>query len=977
MNINTHPEITRRTLGCVAILLHAHLPFVRQAHEEGTLEERWFFEAMTETYIPLLDVFQRLSQDQIPFRISLTMTPTLLALMEDPMMQLRYEHFLQRQIDLAAGEMLRLEEQSPPFRVAQMYWQRWSRWLRYYRVWERDIIAQYKYWSDQGHVEIMTCAATHAFLPLIMNESIAEAQIKCGIAEHTRHFGKRPSGIWLPECGYSPRLAPLLRRNGIHYYVVDSHTLQHAEPAPNYGTIYPLQVDEQLYAFARDLESSQQVWSAHEGYPGDADYREFYRDIGFDLGWDNEEEWNYIRPYLLPDGVRIDTGLKYYRITESGVHKAWYCEEQARRKAAEHAKHFIHSRTEQLMSYRNQYELPDQPPIIVSPYDAELFGHWWYEGPLWIETLFREHDAMRHEQEHPSFQFCSLHDYVQAHPQAVQADLPTSSWGRGGYAEVWLMERNDWIYKHLHQAELRLLHITWIHEALNDGASPQSERMMNQALRELMLAQSSDWAFMMDADTFTTYAANRTKEHVMRCHALLDMIENHAWDLEQLEQMEHDYPCFPTLVYRSLLPHRSQTQLPLATAAFPELKRILMLSWEFPPLVVGGLSRAVYELARHLTNQHCEVHVITRAVAGSPEYELMEHVHVHRVPIPSSETSIGFMDWVIQMNAAFIEQAEYVMLDLKLSFDYLHAHDWLVAAAAHELVQLYAMPLITTIHATEYGRNHGMLSSDLQQQIHHMEHELVRKSDHVIVCSQAMVQEIQLLFQLPLSRISMIPNGVIHPSPMSDQATAASTHQHTESPLPLQAYRRQLADDGELILFFIGRLVYEKGVHILLQALPYIIQQVKHVRLLIAGTGPMQSQLEALIHELQLEAHVQLLGFVQDEERDQLLQIADVCVFPSLYEPFGIVALEAMMMDTPVVVSDTGGLAEIITHKVDGFKVSPGDVQALAWHTIQLLQDRDLAAQFAREAKRKVLSQYNWNSIAESTLHVYEGVMVR
>lgn len=975
MTILSHPEVQRRTLGCVALILHAHLPYVRHVHEEGKLEERWFFEAMTETYIPLLDVFHRLTQDRIPFQITLTMTPTLLALMEDPLMQQRYEQYLQQHIELAAREMVRLDKHSPPYQAAKMYWERWSRWLEYYRAWDRDIIAQYKAFHEKGYVEIMTCAASHAFLPLVMNESIAEAQIKCGIVEHIRHFGKKPQGIWLPECGYSSRLAPVLHRNGIQYFVVDSHTIQHAEPALEYGTIYPIQVDDQLYAFARDVQSSHQVWSAFDGYPGDADYREYYRDIGFDLGWNHAEEWEYIRPYLLPDGVRIHTGLKYYRITGNGAHKEWYCEEQARSKAAEHAKHFINSRIEQLTSYHDQVEQSNQPPIIVSPYDAELFGHWWYEGPLWIEALFREHHAMRHEQH--SFQFCSLHDYVLAYPQAVHANLPTSSWGRGGYAEVWLMERNDWIYKHLHQAELRLLNNLSNLEAMNDGTPQLSKRMINQAIRELFLAQSSDWAFIMDADTFTEYAGNRTKEHIMRCHALLDMLEQQAYDLKQLEQMEYDYPCFPTLDYRMLLPCGAQTLSPISTAASPVTKRILMLAWEFPPLVVGGLSRAVYDLARHLINHQCEVHVITREVAGSPAYELMDSVHVHRVQIPSSETAIGFMDWVLQMNAAFMDQAEHLLLELKLSFDYLHAHDWLVYAAAHELKHAYSMPLITTIHATEYGRNHGALSTELQHQIHEIEHNLVCESEHVIVCSQAMVQEIQQLFQLPEPHISMIPNGVACSHSIIDQPVTDSTCQPKQTSLSLQEYRQRYADDEELILFFIGRLVYEKGVHILLQALPHIIKQINHVQLLIAGTGPMRSQLQSLIHEYKLESHVQLLGFVHDEDRDKLFQIADVCIFPSLYEPFGIVALEAMVMGTPVVVSDTGGLAEIITHEQDGYKAIPGHAESLAWHTLQLLQDRDKAARFAVEAKRKVQSQYDWNSIAESTTKVYEGVMVR
>lgn len=977
MTILAHSAVQHRTAGCVAFILHAHLPYVRHLQEAGKLEERWFFEAMTETYIPLIDMFHRLTEDQVPFRMTMTITPTLLALMEDPLLQQRYEHYLLKQTELAAKEMQRLEQQSIPNHIARMYRDRWSQWLEYYRAWDRDIIAQFRSYSKLGYLDIMTCAATHAFLPNIMNEQIAWAQIEYGMREHARHFGSRPHGIWLPECGYAPHIAPLLHKCGIQYFVTDAHAIQHAEPAPPFGTRYPVKVHEQVYAFARDPQSSHQVWSSFDGYPGDADYREYYRDIGYDLGWNSMEEWEYIRPYLLPDGERIHTGLKYYRITGNGLPKQGYCEEQARLKAQEHAKHFIHSRIEQFRSYQDQYPQSDQLPILVSPYDAELFGHWWFEGPLWIEAVFRELNAQQHEQ--TQIQFCSLSDYIQAQPQAVHADLPTSSWGRGGYAEVWLMERNDWIYKHLHQAELRLLDCIHQPVPVAESLHPIDARIRNQAIRELMLAQSSDWAFIIDADTFTDYATNRIKEHLMRCHTLLDMLENTSYNLSQLEQMEREHPCFPSVDYRILtsMSTACSSHVPILPAAVnTAAKHILMLAWEFPPLVVGGLSRAVYDLARHLADERCEVHVITREVSGCPVYEVMNRVHVHRVPIPTSETSIGFMDWVLQMNAAFADCAEQLIINRKLSFDYLHAHDWLVYAAAHELKHTYRFPLITTIHATEYGRNHGALTTELQHRIHEIEHMLVQESDHVIVCSQAMVHEIHRLFQVPHACITMIPNGVDCSAQLKDSINATDVYSIKHQESYLQEFRLKYAENDEFILFFIGRLVYEKGIHVLLQALPLIIQQVHNVQLLIAGSGPMQAQLQSLIHELQLEAHVRLLGFVHDEDRDKLFQIADVCVFPSLYEPFGIVALEAMGTGTPVVVSDIGGLAEIIAHDRDGFKALPGHAESLAWHTAELLLDRDKAAQFASEAKRKVLTQYDWHSIAESTQKVYEGVMV-
>ncbi|MGZ9583477.1 1,4-alpha-glucan branching protein domain-containing protein [Paenibacillus marinisediminis] len=941
--------------GYASFILHAHLPYVRHKDEAGKLEERWFFEAMTETYIPLIDMFKRLKREGIPFRITMTLSPTLLALMEDSLLKERYEQHLLSNIHLTTLEVERLNDCPEQKQVAAMYRDRWQQWLCHYRNWDRDMIGQFRQYQELGFLELMTCAATHAYLPFIYNEKLVEAQIEIGVREHERHFGVRPRGIWLPECGYTPHLTPLLRKSGLSYFIVDMHGITDADPAPLASTLRPILVDERTYAFGRDLESSRQVWDSSCGYPGHPDYREYYRDIGYDLGWHDEAEWNYIKPYVLRDGTRVNTGLKYYRVTGQKDHKAWYDEDRARLRARVHARHFINSRLNQIDTYWGLHPDCEKPPLIVSPYDAELFGHWWFEGPLWIEMLFRELHADQGAWS-DRLEYITPSDYIERYPDAERAHLPAGSWGRGGYSEVWLMQRNDWIYKHLHQAEDRLIN------TLNEAAPPKwgftevHERICNQAVRELMLAESSDWAFIMEADTVPSYAMERTKEHIMRCHTLLDMLEQRVYDEEQLNCMEAEYPCFPNIDYRLLLLGESTSEsgnsMPKAA-----IKRVLMLAWEYPPLVIGGLSRAVYELSRHLAAKQCEVHVMTRDVPGSPPYEVMDGVHIYRVPVPKSETPIGFMDWVLQMNIAMIDGVEALMNNNGVQFDFVHAHDWLVYIAAKELKHTYNLPLITTIHATEYGRNLGEVHTDLQHRIHDLESELVRESEHIIVCSHAMVREVNQLFDVPLSRVTMIPNGV-------ECAESA--------PSPLH----HAADDGP-VLFCIGRLVYEKGIHVLLHALPLIRQTMKHARLIIAGAGPMASQLKAIIHELMLDDCVHLIGFVDSDIRDKLFQVTDVCVFPSLYEPFGIVALEAMGAGIPVVVSDTGGLAEIIDHDRDGYKTPPGDVESLAWHTVDLLRDRDKAQRFSLAAARKVRSKYDWNTIAVSTRKIYEEVIAR
>ncbi|CAH0117937.1 D-inositol-3-phosphate glycosyltransferase [Paenibacillus sp. CECT 9249] len=966
--------------GYVSLLLHAHLPYVRHLDRDDYMEERWFYEAMTETYLPLIDLFGRLTRDGIPFRLTMSMSPTLLAMMEDPLMQNRYEAHLRKLIRLAEMEIERNADEASILPVAAMYYEKLSHYASLYRDCGRDIIAPFREYQDAGALEIIACAATHAFLPLLKHPESIEAQIALGAAEYERHFRRKPIGIWLPECGYTREISAILHKYGIRYFIADHHALEHARPQPKRGMNSPVMTQEGVHVFARDPESSRQVWSSREGYPGDPDYREYYRDIGFDLGWRDAEEWEYIKPFLLSDGQRIHTGLKYYRVTGDSQPKQPYVEHRARRKAETHARHFLECRERQIGSGTSSL---DRKPIVLCPYDAELFGHWWYEGPLWIEALFRELERRPY-----TVAMVSPSDYLRIYPESETADIPFSSWGRGGYAEVWLQEDNDWIYRHLHRAEERLGQTASRRRNELWGYPETAERILNQAVRELMLAQSSDWAFIIDSKTVPSYAVKRTSLHIANVHRLLDMIDSGIYEQEALEEMERAFPCFPAADYRMYLPEElrqdgdeagilrppSFGKGPAAIVSDPGdegmtaprsavlRKTVLMLAWEFPPLIVGGLARAVYDLSRHLVSEHADVHVITRDTPEAPAYETMEGIHVHRVRILQTATDIDFMDWVFQLNAAIADCAMELIAQ-GCRFDFIHAHDWLVYYAAADLKGATGLPLIATIHATEHGRNHGNIHTDIQRRIHELERQLAEEADRVIVCSQAMVKEIMELFALPRHKLTLIPNGV-DAGAVADAADSAS-------------FRLRYAQPHERLLFYVGRLVYEKGVHVLIEAMPAILQHCPETKLVIAGTGPMKRELVDLAGRLGLERHIIFTGFILDDERNGLLQAADVCVFPSLYEPFGIVALEAMQSGTPVVVSDTGGFAELIEHGVDGFKALPGHRESLAWHITEMLLNGERAASMAAAAQRKVKRSYHWQSIAVTTRQVYEGVMTR
>jgi len=526
--------------GYLAIVLHAHLPFVRHPENSSHLEELWLFEAITDTYLPLLEVMQGWVDDGVPFRLTLSVTPTLACMLADPLLQRRYVQHLERSIALAHQEMLRTRGEPAFHRLARMYRDRFEKareaFLHRYR---KDLLGALAHFTRHG-LELIASAATHALLPLTEPYlSAARAQIQAGVEHHRRVFGLDPAGFWLPECGYCRSLDPFLLDQGIRYTFTDTHGLLHGVPRPKYAVFAPVYTPRGLAVFGRDVETSKQVWSATEGYPGDFDYREFYRDIGHDLPWE------YLAPYL-PWGVRADTGLKYYRITGRTPHKEPYDPERAQWKARLHAHNFVFNRVHQVRYLR---EHMDRRPVVVAPYDAELFGHWWFEGPWFLDEVVRRIHEVDHD-----VRLVTPSGYLDEHPTQQVVEVSSSTWGYKGYFEVWLEGSNDWIYRHLHRAAERMEELA----QRFTRPSPVEARALNQAARELMLAQSSDWAFIMKTGTVVEYAVRRTREHLHRFFTLADQLAAGRVDEGYLEELEARDNLLPFVDYRAFRPQPGQ-----------------------------------------------------------------------------------------------------------------------------------------------------------------------------------------------------------------------------------------------------------------------------------------------------------------------------------------------------------------------------------------------------------------------------------
>ena len=383
--------------------------------------------------------------------------------------------------------------------------------------------------------------------------------------------------------------------------------------------------------------------------------------------------------------------------------------------------------------------------------------------------------------------------------------------------------------------------------------------------------------------------------------------------------------------------------------------KILMLTWEYPPRIVGGIARVVHDLSKRLIKDGHEVTVITYRDGNVPEYENDKGVEVYRVDNYMIHPN-NLIDWIMQLNFNMIAKATEV-INKEGGFDVIHAHDWLVTYAAKSLKQSFNLPMVATIHATEAGRNSG-IHDDTQRYINDTEWLLTYEATEVIVNSNYMKGHVQGLFGLPFDKISVIPNGI-------------NLNNFTGIDRDYD-FRRRFAMDNEKIILYVGRLVYEKGVQHLISAMPKILENYHDSKLVIAGKGGMIDELKSQVDSMGLSNKVYFTGYLNQKEVQKMYKCADVAVFPSTYEPFGIVALEAMLAGIPTVVSDIGGLNEIVEHGVNGMKSYTGNPNSIADSVLSLLFDPQLAMNVTKNAKNKVKDEFNWQKIAQDTHYIYE-----
>lgn len=531
---------TETSRGNLILVLNAHLPFVKHPNHDFFLEEVWLYEALSETYLPFLRMCRRLEEDKIPFKMTVSLSPTLSAMFADELLQDRYIRHLNLLLELGAKEKKRCKA-SKLLKTVDLYLNLFQENLYDFRSrYEKNILRGFREFQDKGFLEIITTAATHCFLPsYILYPELVRAQVEVACQDYRHHFKRRPKGFWLPECGYCEGMDRILRKEELDYTFLSAHGVLYGSEKPRYGTFAPVRCHAKGPAvFPRNRYGSRSVWEKESGFPSHEDYRDFYRDIGFELPVD------YLKPYLW-DNFRLNTGFKYRAVgcrKEAPHEKKDYDPVKAGKQVKIHAEEFIGIHRDQFQKANPHMDIP---PLSVCPFDAELFGHWWFEGISFLEEVFRNlRDIPDMEALHPS-------EYLELYPDRQIMEPCPSSWGDKGYSEVWINGNNDWLYPFLHQATedgFKLMN------RFKEEKDPLKIRVINQLVRELLLSQGSDWPFIMRTGTFSQFAENTVKKHLKNFYRLAEILRDHEkFDLKWFLKIESRNNVFPLLQFQDLI----------------------------------------------------------------------------------------------------------------------------------------------------------------------------------------------------------------------------------------------------------------------------------------------------------------------------------------------------------------------------------------------------------------------------------------
>jgi len=515
----------------ISLILEAHLPFVREFRNENDFSqaESWFFEAVSQTYLPLLEVFDRLENDRIPFRLGLAISPMLCHMLSDEHLLNKYLIHADKQIEFGKQELERTAGSDLNKLVELHYNKLLDRRIAFTERYGKNILKAINSYRRKGKIELLASCATHAFLPFISsNSESTQAQLEVAISCYRRHFGGCPQGFWLPQLGWTSALEPYLRAYNFSYTVVDSHALLFGQPSPLKGSFYPVKTPNGTFILARDFYSIREI----EQIANDNTYIDNDRDAGY------EHAPEIVSQFLSAAGERHRTGYKYWSKSVNGSN-ALYNPKAASGKITEYARAFLEKTITRLEEVSMHMK---EAPLSLYAHNADNFGRFWYEGPQFIEAVFRMACGYR------DFQFLCPSEYIcKQDLSALQVSEPEfSSWGANGYAETWLDASNDWIYRHLKRSMERM---TELAERFPDDTGLK-ERALNQAAREILLAQSSDWPDLLYKQDSTEYARSQAENALRNFTTIYEALGSNYISTEWLTSLERCHNIFPNINYR-------------------------------------------------------------------------------------------------------------------------------------------------------------------------------------------------------------------------------------------------------------------------------------------------------------------------------------------------------------------------------------------------------------------------------------------
>lgn len=518
------------------LALHGHLPFIHHPEHDRFLEEDWLFEGVADCYLPLLQMLDGWERDGVNASFTLGLSPPLLTMLDTPLLRERTVRALGARVSLASRYLSTLSADHEFRAAVQFSLEENGRALDRFEAAKRDLPAAFAHHHHAGRVELMSCGATHGLMPVLLDEASLEAQVNEAVKTHRRILGFAPRGMWLPECGVTPMAFPILARHGIVFTFVEDRAVRFAWPPPVHDVYRPLFTPEGVATFPRDPVAAKEVWSAEEGYPGDFRYREFYKDLGFEAPDDMLDD-----VHREGTGAKKQLGVKLHRITGKVdlAEKKPYVPADAAAATRDHGDHFAMRRVEEVKAIVDAAKAAGDAyePCITTTFDAELFGHWWHEGPAFLDRALRTLAA--HKDPHAP-RPVSAYRYLEEMPTQQVSRPAVSSWGDASAFKVWVNQKNDWMWRKVFDARFRLSNALG-----KDAVDTRMRRAMKQATREVMLAQSSDWPFILTMGTQTGYATRRPLTHLTRAHRLLHMIESGQIDDADLAQLEERDRIFP------------------------------------------------------------------------------------------------------------------------------------------------------------------------------------------------------------------------------------------------------------------------------------------------------------------------------------------------------------------------------------------------------------------------------------------------